>query len=175
MLLFPFLDPSLQKGKSLLLALLLFFSGGFYAQKTYPVFHPSSEQKEGMARVQIQEVRYQRTIFKQQYIYRCLIQELIVKENGERLRNIPCTFHFPNGKERPPADREYWVAGVFKNGKFKQQRGTAWEMIPHSFGFSELRWGWKQQWTEWMKKKIKNPLSHAFLAGICTVQLVNTR
>lgn len=170
LLLFPFLDLSFQKWKPLFLAILLFFSGAFYAQKTYPFLHLSSGQINGMARVQIKEVQYRQTFFTQEYIYSCLIKELIVKDTAEVLRNIPCTLHFPIAKERPKADREYWVSGVLKNGKFKQERKSDWEPIPHSFSFSELRWKWKQQWTEWMKKKIKNPLSHAFLAGICTGQ-----
>lgn len=129
---------------------------------------------EGEAVLKIKSIRLNQTFFGEKWVYQCLMEPFT--SAGYPIKglphSIPCQFSFQIDKPRPSADRDYLVRGKLiqtKEGVFRLKGiKSGWLPIAGSKSRAEKRYLWKTSVVSWIHKRIVNPLSAHFLAGLAT-------
>ncbi len=147
--------------KRAIAALLILTASYFYIL----VNSPSAIEigKPGVEKFSISSISLKSSHFGKQWIYKGII------------KNMPVSISLPSKHDttRPPANRDYFVEGTFKevcprHYTYVLEKNSPWKEIPNTFSFAEWRYYLKHKVQKIIYNKIKNEESALFLSGIST-------
>jgi competence protein ComEC len=178
----PYLIACVQKDKRALkilsLSLLIFSTAWVYAAAQYTFPTLPTQGIQGNARVEINNLSFQHSLFGGRWLYRCELAQFIPKNESKSIAYaLPCLIILTEEQvqrhSRPLANQNYWVEGRLiqsSNGSYllKVSAKTQWIPIENTWSLAEQRFAWKRALIEWIQKTLPNPLSANFLAGLAT-------
>lgn len=169
----------------LFLALLLLCSAAAMVYFRYSLPQIASDGVVGQLHFVPESVSLKKTSFGEQWVYRgtaynflaerpeSLQQDLLAK----KLKGAYCYLRLPKkeGFDRPSADTSYLIKGKLRHSApgsasyaLSCCSASPWQAISGTWSFAEWRWRAKQSVKTYIKEKISERHSAAFLSGIIT-------
>lgn len=172
----------------LMLALLLLCASAAMVYFRYSLPDIASEGVVGQLHFFPESVSLKKTSFGEQWVYRGSAYNFLQERPGGgsalqenvlngHLKGACCYLRLPKkeGFERPSADTSYLIKGKLRqNGPgsssyaLSSSSASPWQAVSGTWSFAEWRWQAKQKVKAYIKDKISERHSAAFLSGIIT-------
>lgn len=178
-------EPALTQ--RLMLGLLLLCAAAAMVYFRYSLPYIVSEGVVGQLHFVPESVSLKKTSFGEHWVYRGTAYNFLQQPQGGgggvhsgvkgKLKGACCHLRLPKkeGLDRPSADTSYLIKGKLRQNVagsssyvFSSAMASPWQPVAGTLSFAEWRWQAKDKVKAYIKDKISEPHSAAFLSGIIT-------
>ncbi len=155
----------------ILLSLFCFILGFCLSFYRIPHTDVTGNKIEGKGSFSISSLKIYESPFQRSFVYKGTLKEF-TSEN-HHLYDLPCQIYLPLQNNHPKADCDYTLTGTLEQKSpflfiFKPTKKKAWDPIPQSFSFAEIRFQAKKKLHAYLQSHIKDRSTSTFLNALAT-------